>query len=280
MTLMNLLYRTKEKSWGSGSASFLLEKWVVHRADKIIAANEERARLMQDFYQLTTSPLVVRNIPPAAKHFIKEEQAAVREDTEPDFKLVYQGDMSLERGLLKFLLAFKYLPSPYKLFLIGGGTDLPRIKELVVTEGLQESVHIIGKVTRDKLQAMLPSFDLGIISYPYKGLNNIYCAPNKLYEYTQAGLAVIATDQPPLKHYIETYRLGAVVAVDEDRPNAIPIKIAESIKEIAKNLPLYQTNLGRFVEEHNWDNEKEKLISEFAKFNLSHRNIEKEQRTG
>lgn len=267
---------------------FYLEKWVVHRADKVIAANEERARIMQQFYKLTASPLVVRNIPPAAKQIVK--QSAAKKDfadkefepdpNEPDFKLVYQGDMSLERGLLKFLLAFKHLPSRYKLFLIGGGTDLPRIKELVAAEGLQESVHIVGKVTRDKLQSMLPSFDIGIISYPYKGLNNIYCAPNKLYEYTQAGLAVIATDQPPLKYSIEYYQLGAVVAVDADKPDAVAAKIAGAIEQIAENLPVYQSNLGRFVEEHNWENEKEKLIGEFNKFNLSHGNLEKEQRIG
>ena len=56
----------------------------------------------------------------------------------------------------------------------------------------------------------LDSCHIGIISYPFTSYNNIYCAPNKIFEYAAMGLPFIATEQPIFKHAQEQYHTGRV----------------------------------------------------------------------
>jgi len=244
---------------------YLLESWVVRRASRVVAANKERAELMKDYYSLKQTPLVIRNIPPISEREPLGEYSSVLERYEQPanrIKLVYQGDMSLERGLKKFILAFKYLPEDFCLFLIGGGADVTRIEELIQKENLTDRIFMLGKVPRNMLPSLLLHFDIGIISYPYKGLNNIYCAPNKLYEYAQAGLPVIATGQPPLKYYVESYEIGLIAEKEEGQPDNDPFQIASLIREMNPGtIDFFKNNLGAFIKDHTWEHEKANLLT-------------------
>jgi glycosyltransferase involved in cell wall biosynthesis len=57
--------------------------------------------------------------------------------------------------------------------------------------------------------------DIGLLMYvsvnQNLGLNALFCAPNKLYEYTGQGLPVIANDIPGLRFPVETNQIGVVV---------------------------------------------------------------------
>lgn len=108
-------------------------------------------------------------------------------------RLVYQGDMSLVRRIDMFISVMKYIDGRFELLPVGDGPDVQLLKQKVETEGVKDKVIFITKVPRDCLYDILKTCDIGIIAYPNKGMNNIYCAPNKLYEYTQAGLPIIAT---------------------------------------------------------------------------------------
>ncbi|MBV6713471.1 glycosyltransferase [Paenibacillus chitinolyticus] len=252
---------------------YLLESWVVRRASRVVAANKERADLMKEYYSLKQTPLVIRNIPPISDYESLGEYTSVLDrykHHESAIKLVYQGDMSLERGLKKFILAFKYLPEEFRLFLIGGGTDAPRIEELIRKEKLTDRIVMLGKVPRNILPGLLLHFDVGIISYPYKGLNNIYCAPNKLYEYAQAGLPVIATGQPPLKYYVSSYEIGLIAEKEEGQPDNDPSQIASLIREMnPESIAFFKSNLGAFIREHTWENEKAVLLTDMSELSYA-----------
>lgn len=232
---------------------YRLEQWSVKRADLVIAANAERAALMQEHYRLGVTPLVVRNIPPAPPADVEAESAAF--GRRPGERLcVYQGDVSLARGLETFLLAVGELPPGVRLLIVGGGVGEPAVRQTVVRLGLQDRVTMLGPVPRRRLPGILRACDIGLLTYPSTGLNNVYCAPNKIFEYAQAGLPVITTAQPPLKKMLAQYRIGESFSADEH-----PSAIASKVLSVLENRDAYRTDLRRFLSENTWTAEAERL---------------------
>jgi hypothetical protein len=55
-------------------------------------------------------------------------------------------------------------------------------------------IHFLEPVPQDVLLDWTTSADFGVIPYPPVDLNTRYCMPNKLFEYIQAELPVLAND--------------------------------------------------------------------------------------
>jgi Glycosyl transferases group 1. len=243
---------------------YCLEKWVVKRADLLIAANLERAEIMKEHYRLAKLPQVIRNIPPQP-HVPTSSPAILSRFPELErryperVRLVYQGDMTLERGLGVFLEVMEFLPEYYELLLVGGGPDLGRIKERFASQTSPSRVIVLGRVPRSELHDVLSTGDIGIITYPGTGLNNIYCAPNKVYEYAQAGLPMLATAHPPLRRMFEEYQIGRILDYMDPTQPSDPRTIAATIQSVGDNLSRYRREIPKFLMENTWENERFRL---------------------
>ena len=75
-------------------------------------------------------------------------------------------------------------------------------------------------VPQSELLQHSASADVGIIPYPHVDLNSYYCTPNKLFEFIQARLPILANDSPELRRFVHDEGFGLV-------------KPMHSIKEIA-----------------------------------------------
>ena len=62
-----------------------------------------------------------------------------------------------------------------------------------------------GPVPSDQVTLYAASADLGIAPIENVCLSYYYCSPNKLFEYLLAGLPVIASDFPEMRHIIDKY---------------------------------------------------------------------------
>jgi glycosyltransferase involved in cell wall biosynthesis len=238
---------------------YLLERWTVRRADLVIAANEERASLMAEHYCLKQMPTVMHNIPGCTKAIARTEEMLRRfpvlfRRTTDEVLVIYQGDISLSRGIARFIRALAFLGPEYRLIIVGGGPDLERLKAIGEPFEREGRFVMLGRIPHRQLSAITVMADIGIVTYPYQGLNNIYCAPNKLFEYTQAGLPVVATDQPPLRRLVENYGIGRLIG-EHDSPE----QIAEVIREVAENKKTYVKALTRFLTDHRWEEETERV---------------------
>jgi glycosyltransferase involved in cell wall biosynthesis len=148
------------------------------------------------------------------------------------------------------------MPRGIRLVIVGGGPDSDRVREEVSRLGIEARVTMLGRVRRDELHAILRICDLGVLMYPFEGLNNIYCAPNKLFEYAQAGLPVLATDQPPLSKILAKYDVGVSIG-KLDEPRTIAAKVAS----VVYSKSLYRDRLRRFLSENTWADEAARLRS-------------------
>lgn len=239
---------------------YSLERGFVKYADLVIAANEERASLMQEHYHLDFKPTVVQNIPQIPKISEDEKNGILLRypqlvrRTARDRLIYYQGFIDLSRLLDRFMGALNYLPKEYRMVIVGDGPDFERLRNMGRAFEREDRFIMLGRIEHRLLPLIASLMDVGIVTYPSTGLNNIYCAPNKVFEYAQAGIPIIATNQPTLRRLIQGYRVGRLV---EDPEN--PEHIAEIIKDVAENKDLYRQALADFVENHRWEKEAEKL---------------------
>jgi len=241
---------------------YLLEKFSVKHANMIIAANRERSQLMKMHYGLKNIPFVIRNIPQKPEQAIENINhyyPILKNKKMNDIWLVYQGDMSFDRGIKKFLIAMQHTNSQFRLILIGGGPDMIQIKKIITERKLDNKIVLLGKIPRDHLYSVLKICNIGIVTYPFQDLNNIYCASNKIFEYAQAGLAVISTCQPPLRSIIEKYKFGILLGCNKNRTISTE-NILDAIQNLSDKYNL-DDNIYQFLYDNQWDNEAEKLIN-------------------
>lgn len=238
---------------------YLTEKIAVQKARLIIAANPERAMLMARHYHLGGSLEYMRNIPifrptPVDNGAIIRKYPTLARRDSADRIILYQGDVALARGLGRFLEAVERLPENYRLVIAGEGRDrsaLAALGEALIKQG---RLAFLGRVPHELLPAVSASACVGIVTYPYTGLNNIYCAPNKLFEYAQAGVPVVSTDQPPLTALLDRYNIGILV---RRRDGADAIAVA--LRKVADQRERYVDELASFVAAHTWEKESARV---------------------
>lgn len=238
---------------------YFLEKLAVKQANLIIAANEERAKKMQEHYKLKEQPLHFRNLSP-----LKTEKTVFTIPTQLKNKqtgeiwIIYQGVVDFTRGLLYFIDAIKYLDDRFKLIIVGYGKDFNTMMEYVKESNLNEKVIFINKVPRNVLHDVIRLCDIGIVAYANLSLNEVYCEPNKLYDYANVGLPLIVTNQINLVKILNKYKIGKIVGFEQDKKN-YPKEIADAILEIVANYNFFKHNINDFLNEYNWINEKNRL---------------------
>lgn len=239
---------------------YWLERFTIYRAHLVIAANKERAGLMAKHYKLKQIPTTMRNIPSChdlqldigeiLKQFPK---LAIRK---PGLVFVlYQGNIERSRGIDRFVEAMKYLPSHFLLLVVGSGPDFDWLKDYAKALEQEGRFIALGRVPNYLLPYVTRQADVGIVTYPFEGLNYVYCSPNKIYEYAQAGLPVVATDQPPLRELVSKYGIGGLISKFDS-----PQEIAEIIWRVAlRGKEGYNNAIKKFIEENRSEDEAERV---------------------
>jgi glycosyltransferase involved in cell wall biosynthesis len=83
------------------------------------------------------------------------------------------------------------------LVLVGAGPVEDELRALARRLAVEDRVHFAGKRPHDRIPALLPAFDVGLVP-----AINPYASPLKLHEYMAAGVASIAPDQPNLREIL------------------------------------------------------------------------------
>ncbi|MBI5646421.1 MAG: glycosyltransferase [Ignavibacteriae bacterium] len=192
-----------------------LDRFLCPRVDALITPEENRARIYRDEYGARTTTLVIPNAPP----YRSPEASSVLSDflaaqgILPDMIVLYQGIFDESRCLHELIEAMVHTDEGIVLVLAGRGSDEQRRKlEVAISQrGLSGRVVFHPFVHYESLHRFTSSADVGVLFYRNDCRNNMYCAPNKLYEYAQAGLPVLASDNPGVADVIRARGMGLVV---------------------------------------------------------------------
>jgi glycosyltransferase involved in cell wall biosynthesis len=246
--------------WIDGYPAWLLsllndmEQRLIKYCDATLTVNEFIAREMENRYG--ARPNVILNLPKLNEHL--EPHAPNKIKT-----VLYQGAYGPGRGLENVLHACHYLHHDVRISLRGYGAFESKLRQIAKSEKIS-NCRFEQPVAQDDAIAAASSADVGVVPYLPLNLNNYYTSPNKLFDYIQAGLAVVASDVPYLREIITKYHIGYVFDPTDIKSMAQAINMATrpaTLKRLRKNVlnirPLFC-----------WENEEEKYLAIFKGLSL------------
>ena len=245
---------------------WVLERFLIRRADEVIATGTYRAEYLVKKYRIA-APTVILNCPPlpaaeARNRALREKLGLVDDSVHV---ILYQGGFISGRGLDKLVLAAAHLERGV-LVLMGWGPLEAELKGLVKKKDLEARVYFTEPVPPEQVVYYCMSASVGVVIYQNTGLNNYYATPNKLYEYIHAGLPVVSSNFPALSEIVEGYGLGGTFDPEE------PKSIAAAINQVLADEQRYDTMRKNALEAatiFNWETESRKLLEIYGR--LSHR---------
>jgi len=228
------------------------ENRIFPRLKVVYTVNESIRKIYQQEYGNEIS--VIRNVPAA----ISMVPRTLPENWSGKFILLMQGiGIHPGRGGMELLETMRYLPDNFRLVYIGWGTDWERIAKMRKEWKLEDRVEMLEKMPPEQLRTYTPLAHLGFSLDGFDNLNYLYNLPNKLFDYLQAGIPVVATPIPEVKAIIEQYQCGVCLK------SQIPVEMAAQIRDILNDTQTYEAMKSRALlagRELSWDKEKYKLI--------------------
>lgn len=229
-----------------------IEKFIFPKLKNVITVNETLAQIYQTKYGVPVS--VIKNVPYTKSNFDPEELKFTKTGEKI---ILYQGALNMGRGL-ELMIDSMALLKNYLFVIIGDGDLLGDLKKKVQKMALSDKIIFLGKVLPEKLPAYTVNADLGISLEEDLGLSYRYALPNKIFDYIQAGVPVLASDLPLYNKLFTEFQIGEILK------SRSPESVARTIEQIVANRASYLPALKKASSVYNWDNEKPKLI-EFIK---------------
>ncbi len=201
-----------------------LDRRLIRFPDAVIVPSEGRADEFARRYSIAR-PHVVMNCPPAGPppDPAASPLAALRREGEA--LLVYAGGYTKNRGLDNLIRAAGLLDGA-RLVMVGFGGVEGELRAVAERERLGDRVVFHEPVAHDQVVSLVAGADIGLAPYLPVGLNNVLAAPNKLFEYLHAGIAVAGSDLPDIRRVVEEHRVGGLFDA------ADPASIAKAVREM------------------------------------------------
>lgn len=242
----------KKKIWK------ILEKSIVPKIKHFYTVSSGYADWFEKEYKIR--PEIIMNVPIVNPFTETELKIRLPEIQTNEKLLIYQGAINFSRGIDKMIEAMQFVPNA-QLWIIGNGPKKTEFEKLMKDLNLENKVKFIGSVSPSQLKLITSKADLGLSLEEDYGISYRYALPNKIFDYTHAGVPILGTNLPEIKNAIETYGLGKIVENHE------PKHIAETIQAMLnEGKQPYLENLNKAAVVFNWANEEKKLEKIYSSF--------------
>lgn len=242
-----------------------LEKHLISRADRTIAVSRSIGDILIKRYGLG-DVTIVRNLPPSRNpvksNRIRRELRLAKDRV----ILLYQGGFLTDNGLSEQISAMATVESA-ALVLIGSGPVEEQLRRQVTDSGLADRVFFLPRVPFPELHEYTCSADIGLCLIKPSGNSFYFSLPNKLFEYMQAGLAVLACTSPEIRAVVEETEAGEVV--DPENVEAIGRHLRALIAD-ADLRARYSAAALKAAPFYSWEREAERLLSVYSSLADSH----------
>ncbi len=216
----------------------------------MITVNESIAKLFRDKYGIQVR--VIRNVPFKNSNSIITSRTDLGLPEDQRIVILQGAGINVDRGAEEAVAAMQFVENAI-LIIVGGGDVVPQLKEYVIAHDLSEKVLFFGKQPSDQLRKYTSVADIGLSLDKPLNINYEYSLPNKLFDYIQAGIAVLASDLVEVATIVRQYRVGEVLEQHE------PQAIANHIRAMLANqemLDAYKANAVKAAEMLCWEREK------------------------
>lgn len=166
------------------------EEFALRHAAYTSATAQSMADALTESYHCKP-PIVIRNTFPLQSRSRVDTPATT---SAPSF-IWFSQTIGPGRGLELFLAAWVRTTQPSKVYLLGDERAGYRQKLLArLPAHRRDDLHFIPLVTPEQLPFKLAEFDIGLALEPHWPLNRNITITNKILQYLNAGLAIVATD--------------------------------------------------------------------------------------
>lgn len=231
---------------------------IIKDALAVIACEENRAAIMKCWWNLPEKPFVMPNKP-----YFHPGKLRVGGSTEKTTECInkikdkdivlYQGIIALDRDLGVLARALKNLDEDIYLVLMGNEIDISADS---ITKIYDKTIYL-GYIPAPLHLEVTSYAKIGIANYEDSCLNNLFCAPNKIYEYGGFGLPMLCSEVPGLQYTVGLYHAG--ICCDFTKED----EIESSLRQILSNYEEYSSNAKLLYENTNNLQVIKKIVGRF-----------------
>lgn len=138
----------------------------------------------------------------------------------------------------------KFSPESYDL----------QVRGYIASRGLSDRIHLIGFVPYDELASLLADADAGIITLDPDNPNHSVSLPNRVFDFTTAGLPFIVPSLSEIAAFVKEHGCG--VTIGDISPEAW----ADGINSVLSNLPAFRLATREARDKVTWESLDEGLI--------------------
>ncbi len=245
------------------------EKFMINRSQLMIVVNDSIADEVKKIYRLKNRPLVIRNI--AHKWNVDNrlcneirKEIIGAEDVERKKKLfLYCGVICEGRGIERAIKILTY-DDNYMLLILGNAASRTYLKKLIDSAnelGVKSRLRHHEAVPYNQMWKYIGACDVGLFLGAGSARSYYLSLPNKIFEYIQANVPILASDLPEIARIINKYEVGLTCKPNEEAT----IKEALDKMFIEDKWNIFKKNTFIAKEELCWEIEKKGLMDAYRK---------------
>lgn len=208
-----------------------VERALIRFADATCVVNDEIGEWYRKQYAIT-STTSVRNVPYTRNTSLPRAGVLRKSLGIPDDELLflYQGVVSAGRGIRVLIEAFSALPRRH-LVILGYGAMVPVVEQAAKRHS---NIHFHAAVSPDALPSLTMDANVGLSLIENACLSYYLSLPNKLFEYVNCGVPVIASDFPVMAAAVDEMKCGWTSPVDARSVRSLVEKLTPTDIEVAR----------------------------------------------
>lgn len=174
-------------------------------------------------------------------------------------EMCYIGSITRARGIVEMIKALEGVPYRFNLC----GTFSPEsLRDEVTSLPGWKQVHEYGFASRNEVKDVLARSSAGLVTL-HPIINYLDAYPVKMFEYMAAGVAVISSDIPLWKSFID--ETGAGICVNPLQPEAIRAAMLQLMSDADAAVRMGEKGRNAVATKYNWAEEEKKLLMVYKK---------------
>lgn len=245
------------------------EKYMIKSSQLMVVVNDSIADEIEKIYRLKKRPLVIRNmahkwnVDARLCREIRKEITGAESTEQKRTLFLYCGTICEGRGIETAIKILTY-DDNYMLLILGNAMSKTYLEKLIDKAnelGVESRLRYHKAVPYHQMWKYIGACDIGLILSPGSSKSYFLSLPNKLFEYIQANVPILASDFPEMARIINKYEVGLTCQPNEEAT----IKEALDKMLITDKWKIFRKNTFIAKKKLCWEIEKKRLMYAYRK---------------